>query len=125
MTKERAVTSQQLFNQSEALRKQAEELKKKEIPDVVARMKEAIAHYGLTAADLGLGPSTAGKVEKRKQRQGAKKQRVQKSVSAATKPAKVVKYRDEAGNTWSGRGPSPKWFKEALANGASRESLLA
>lgn len=120
-TKTTHTTSTELLKQSEALRRQAEEMKREEIPGVVARMKEAIAYYGLTARDLGLAdgrsaksadgvkpPSAAGK--------GGKK--------AGKKPS-VVKYRDTAGNSWSGFGPKPKWFKEALAAGATEESLRA
>ena len=36
-----------------------------------------------------------------------------------------VRYRDQAGNAWSGRGPKPRWLKEALAAGHSPESLAA
>nr|MBA3478279.1 H-NS histone family protein [Lautropia sp.] len=36
-----------------------------------------------------------------------------------------VKYRDEAGNTWSGLGKRPNWFKSALASGKSAEDLAA
>jgi DNA-binding protein H-NS len=28
-----------------------------------------------------------------------------------------VKYRDAAGNTWSGRGLRPRWLNNALAKG--------
>lgn len=41
------------------------------------------------------------------------------------RPRPAVKYRDESGNAWSGRGPQPKWFKEALAAGTSLEALQA
>ena len=35
-----------------------------------------------------------------------------------------AKYRDALGNTWSGRGPRPKWLKAAVASGSSLESFL-
>lgn len=116
------LTSAELLKQSEALRRQAEELKRKEIPEVVGRIKEAIAHYGLTAADLGLVAAP---------RKAAKKVRAGAGPSESTarnKPAKkatAIKYRDSTGHTWSGRGPKPKWFKDALAAGATEESLRA
>ena len=34
------------------------------------------------------------------------------------------KYRDAAGNVWSGRGLKPRWLRDALANGAKAESFL-
>ncbi len=39
-----------------------------------------------------------------------------------TKPA--VKYRDEQGNTWTGRGNSPRWLVAAEAAGRKREEFL-
>ena len=38
-----------------ALQTQADVLRKKEVMEVIAKVKEAIAHYGLTAGDLGFG----------------------------------------------------------------------
>jgi DNA-binding protein H-NS len=36
----------------------------------------------------------------------------------------VPKYRDEAGNTWTGRGKRPNWFLQALATGKTPQDLL-
>lgn len=44
---------------------------------------------------------------------------------AASKAASVVKFRDGAGNSWSGRGPKPGWFKAAIAGGKKVEELAA
>ncbi len=35
-----------------------------------------------------------------------------------------VRYRDSAGNTWTGRGKRPGWLTQALANGKSMEDFL-
>lgn len=37
----------------------------------------------------------------------------------------AIRYRDPAndGNTWTGRGPKPKWLKDSIANGASLEQF--
>ena len=48
-----AKTIAQLNAQIAKLQKEADALKEKEVAGVVARMKVAIEHYGLTAADLG------------------------------------------------------------------------
>ena len=103
----------QIRKEIEALQRQAEVLKQKEAKDVIARIKEAIAHYGLTAADLGL----AGNSRARGPDAG--------SVRGGVKTDSKVKYRDEAGNTWSGHGRRPKWFIDAVANGKTPEQLLA
>ena len=109
-----------------ALQAQADALRKKEVAEVIAKVKDAIAHYGLTAADLGFGkaagqagrspsPSVVGGEPARK---GRKK--------AVAKPsAKAVKFKDDHGHTWGGIGKRPDWFKAALAAGKTPEDLLA
>lgn len=37
----------------------------------------------------------------------------------------VIKYRDDAGNAWTGRGKRPQWYLNALAAGKTPEQLLA
>lgn len=105
-------TYAQVVKQIESLRKEAESLRKKEIDGVVARIKEAISFYNLSAADLGLGVRAKG--PKAAAKPGPRKRGAGKSRGPA-----VVKFRDEAGNTWGGRGPRPRWLREALSNGKS------
>ena len=50
----------QMLEEIELLKKQAEEVRRKEIEVVIARIKDAIAFYGLTEEDLGFSK----KVEK-------------------------------------------------------------
>lgn len=42
----------------------------------------------------------------------------------STLTAGVIKYRDEAGNSWTGRGKRPQWYLAALASGKTAEQLL-
>jgi DNA-binding protein H-NS len=42
----------------------------------------------------------------------------------SSKKTVAVKYRDSAGNTWSGRGRTPTWLVAAEAAGKKRESFL-
>ena len=35
----------------------------------------------------------------------------------ARQGVKPVRFRDDEGNTWIGRGPRPQWLKDALASG--------
>ena len=94
----------QLLQGIEALKRQAEERRKKEVAGVVSRIRKAIEFYGLTAADLGLGSGSAKK-------------------KAGKAGGGAVKYSDGAGHSWSGRGPRPGWLREALANGHSLEQF--
>ncbi len=108
-------TYAQIVKQIEVLKQDAEKIRRKEVEGVVSRIREAIAVYSLSAADLGFDgkkPKTAGKAAvkaavKAVRRRGAK---------AAKIPA-VVKFRNETGGTWGGRGKRPQWLRDALAGG--------
>ena len=99
-------TYSQLMKQIDNLQREAEEIKRKEIEGVVKRIKEAIDAYGLSAADLGLA-ARAPKAAKPGKKRGASKDE---------RPG-VVKFRDDAGNSWGGRGPRPAWLRDALKAG--------
>ena len=108
----------QVTAQIEKLQKEAEAIKAKELDGVIARIKEAIQHYGLTAADLGLKRSRSAKSGTAR-KTAAKRARPEKS----RKGTGVIKFRSADGQTWTGHGRAPNWFKAALAAGATRESL--
>lgn len=74
--------------QIEALQQQAQEVRNRELSEVIAQITQLMQDYGLTVDDL---------VQKRK-----------KGASQATRAAK---YRDpETGDQWSGRGRMPLWL---------------
>lgn len=103
-------TYSQIVQQIESLKQQADAIRKKEVGEVIGRIKEAISFYQLTAEDLGLTGRAAAKPSAK----GA-------SRGAASGP----QYRDESGNSWSGRGPRPRWLKAALAAGKKLEDFKA
>ena len=99
-----AQTYQQIQKQIEQLQREAEVLRSSEVKGVVDRIKVAIAHYGLTAAQLGLGKSTT----------------VARPKNAGKSAGKSgSKFSDGNGNAWAGRGPRPVWLRNALATGRS------
>lgn len=100
---------QQIQRQIQSLQRQAEKLKSDEIAGVVSRIKVAIAHYGLTAEQLGLSGKSA---------RPAANQRVKISTSS-----KASKYSDGQGHEWGGRGPRPHWLRDALAAGRTLEEF--
>jgi DNA-binding protein H-NS len=118
-TKKTGPTLEALKAQIAKLQAQAEALRSKEVAGVVARIREAIVQYGLTAADLGLG-STKAKTPK-----GAAVGARPKAEATGKKPARTIKFTDGQGKTWSGIGKRPNWFKDALAAGRKPEDLLA
>lgn len=86
-------TYKELLQQREALEMAIAQARQNEIASAVAKVRELVAEYGLTAQDIF--PS-----------RGAK--------SGLSKPASKVaaKYRDaETGQTWTGRGKAPKWIE--------------
>jgi DNA-binding protein H-NS len=106
-----ARTYQQIQGQIAKLQSDANKLRQGEVAGVVARIKEAIAAYGLTAADL-FGNSSAG----------VRKTSVKapKSVAKAVTKSKISaspKFADGSGNEWVGRGPRPQWLRDALNAG--------
>jgi DNA-binding protein H-NS len=104
-------TYTQIVKQIEALKADAERARRKEVDGVVGRIREAITVYNLTAEDLGFGskPKVQGK---------AAVPVKPKARKAASAPA-VVKFRNESGGTWGGRGKRPQWLRDALAQGKS------
>lgn len=111
-------TLAQIQKQIDSLQREADAIVSKEKAGVIDRVKEQIARYGLTAAELGLGAV--------RRKPGPKPGSKRKAGGAASKKAAgSAKYKDAAGNSWSGRGPKPAWFKAALAAGSTPEDLLA
>jgi len=105
--------------QIEKLQKEAAAVKAKEVGGVIQRIKTAIAFYGLTPADLFEVKPKAGRVPKAEDSQPARKAKAMKKKSPS-----VIKYRDELGNSWSGHGKRPGWFKAAIEGGKTAEDLL-
>jgi DNA-binding protein H-NS len=116
-----AKSLKQVLSQIEKLQKEADALRAKEISGVVARIREAIDHYGLTPEEL-FGPGVGGASGKTGATRvaAARKARVAQPARSAGTP----KYHDGAGRTWTGVGKRPNWFKDALAAGKTAEELL-
>ena len=80
--------------------KALENLAKRERTDALAAAEKAAREFGFSLSEL-----TGGK--------------------AVAKPAAAAKYANpaDASQTWSGRGRQPQWYKDAIAGGASPESM--
>jgi DNA-binding protein H-NS len=92
----------ELLAQREKLEKQIEEAKAREYAEVLDEIKQKMADYGITLAELG-GRGNG------------------KTAKASRSRASVApKYRDpDSGSTWSGRGKPPRWIA-----GKDREKFL-
>lgn len=112
-----AKTYEQLQKQITQLQAEAEKLRRQELTEVIARIRHAIDFYGLTAEDLGLGAAKAPRAKA-----VTRKARKTKGKAAAA-PVADVKYRDDAGHTWAGRGKRPQWLREQLEAGRSLDEF--
>ena len=107
-----------LRQQIAEMEKQALELQKKNRPAVLAELREQMAAYGITAEELS--------------RPAPKAQKPRQPLAKAASPAKgkkpavpsPAKYRGPQGQEWTGRGTAPKWLKDLLVDGKTREDFL-
>ena len=107
-----------LRQQIAEMEKQATELQKKNRPAVLAELREQMAAYGITAEELS--------------RPAPKAQKPRQPLAKAASPAKgkkpavssPAKYRGPEGQEWTGRGTVPKWLKDLLVDGKTREDFL-
>lgn len=82
----------ELLAQREALEQAIAQARQNEISIALAKVRELVAEYGLTAQDIF--PARASKSS---------------SLKGVSKVA--AKYRDaDTGQTWTGRGKAPKWI---------------
>lgn len=102
---------EKLEAQARKLEETAEQKKKQAIAQVVALMKKlGVSMDDMASAKPRRGRATKGVAKKRAARKGA-----------ARKPV-APKYRNaKTGDTWSGRGRTPRWLAALEAQGKSRE----
>ena len=103
------------------LQKKAAELKTRDFDKVVVEIRTSMSVYGITAKDLEKSKRIA-KAGKANVTGVGKKITEAKPSKMAGKPV-AVKFRGPAGETWTGRGLSPKWLKALVDQGAARESF--
>ncbi len=101
-------TYTELMQQIETLREEAEKAKATEVQGVIDRIREAIKLYNLTPEDLGFSSASSGSASPGRSR---------------SKSGREPKFSDGSGNVWSGRGPRPRWLKDALSKGAKLEQF--
>ena len=106
--------------QIEKLQKQASEIKDREFDKTVQDIREKMKAFGITVKDLQAAPTG---------RKGRGKAAVATKLKAAgvkSKASGVVvaaKYRGPNGETWSGRGLTPRWLSALLAEGKTKQDF--
>jgi DNA-binding protein H-NS len=106
----------QLQAQIEQLQKQAQEIRAKEFASTVQDILAKMQAFGITVKDLQATKAVRGNKGK------VTFAKIPKS-SKRTVNVVAAKYRGPNGETWSGRGLTPKWLSALIAQGQSKESF--
>ena len=106
-------------SQIQKLQKQADEIKSREFDKTVEEIRAKMDAFGITAKDL--------QTVKRGTR-GAKGKKTPVARKASGKgPSKggtvAAKYHGPNGETWTGRGLTPRWLKSLLEQGRTKEDF--
>jgi DNA-binding protein H-NS len=111
-------------SQIEKLQKQANEIKAKDFQSTVQEILVKMQAFGITVKDLqSAKPAKPGKTGRGKVKSVADKApKAPRAAKKATTPV-AAKYRGPNGETWSGRGLTPKWLAALIAQGQSKESF--
>ncbi len=129
----------ELQNEIESLTVQAQELRAKEFDRTLAEIVATLRAFGITLAQVRAAMKMAakgsskgkakGKIKakgprgrKAKAVTGKKTVKAKAAKSGVRKPA-PIKFRGPNGETWSGRGKTPKWLKAAVDAGQSAASF--
>lgn len=83
----------------------------------IQKVKALMKKLGVTVNDLS-EPKLAGRRGRPPKNSVAVASRVKNSRGKV-----AVKYRDDNGNTWTGRGKTPRWIVEAEKAGKSRDAF--
>lgn len=112
-------------SQIQKLQKQASEIKAREFDSTVREILLKMDAFGITVKDL-----QSGNVSKRTGRgrparvAGSESKRVSKSPQRKSVGTPVApKFKGPNGETWSGRGLTPRWLATLIAQGQAKESF--
>ncbi len=118
-------TYQEVLQQIAQLKSEAESLRQAAIIETKERIKSLMDGHGLTWAEVGAPADTRARETGEHGR--AARSNKSSNRSKATKDGRSVvkpKYRDpKSGETWSGRGKTPRWMAAELKKGKSREQF--
>jgi len=107
--------------QIQKLQKQASEIKAREFDTTVRDILAKMEAFGISIKDL----QAASSKPKGRGRPASKAKAVAKSGAKRKTAGTVVaaKYKGPNGETWSGRGLTPRWLSSLIAQGQSKESF--
>jgi DNA-binding protein H-NS len=107
-------------NQIEKLQKQAVEIKAREFDKTVQEIRAKMDAFGITLKDL---QSAKGRGKSKTVKSVGLKKRTKGAAKAKAASVVAAKYRGPNGETWSGRGLTPRWLSTLVAQGRSKEEF--
>jgi len=109
-------------NQIEKLQRQASEIRTREFDKTVQDIREKMQAFGITIKDL----QTASAKPRKGKTKSATAARGKKAGARSSQAGVAVaaKYRGPNGETWSGRGLTPKWLAALLEQGKTKDDFL-
>jgi DNA-binding protein H-NS len=87
----------------------------------IKKVKALMKKLGVTVHDLSGNDKTS--VTEGRRRGRPPKASAQKNPKPTATRKVAIKYRDEKGNTWTGRGKTPRWLVEAEKIGRGRDTF--
>ena len=106
-------------SQIEKLQKQAADIRSKEFHSTVQDIRAKMQAFGITVKDLQSGkPGRAAKSKSGK----VVRVKAAKVPKKAANPV-AAKFRGPNGETWSGRGLTPRWLSTLIAQGQPKEAF--
>lgn len=106
--KKRNRTYDEVMAEIEALKIEAEDIKRREREGVIDRIREAMVFYNIKPTELAVP---------------RRKRALAPAPEASVRRKKPVKYADGVGNKWSGGGSMPVWLRNYVEAGHSIEDF--
>lgn len=107
--------------QIEKLQKQASEIKAKEFDKTVEEIRVKMQAFGITFKDLQV-VKRGTRVAKSNKEVVAKK-RINTGASKTVGKPVAAKFQGPNGESWSGRGLTPRWLVTLVAQGRAKEEF--
>jgi DNA-binding protein H-NS len=110
----------EIQSQIEKLQKQATEIKAREFDKTVQDILVKMQAFGISVKDL---QGSKGRAAKGKTSKGTKSSPIKAKKQVKDAAVVAAKFRGPNGETWSGRGLTPRWLTALLAQGRTKEEF--
>lgn len=110
-------------SQIEKLQKQASEIKAREFDQTVQDILTKMQAFGITLKDLQSSKGRGSKAKTKAAKAGGVVKRAGSGAKKKSASVVAAKYRGPNGETWSGRGLTPRWLAALVAQGRTKEDF--